>query len=326
MRTLALLLVLTTACTAGAPPAGDDDGGDDDVGPGPDGGADDPDGGGECPTGDPFAPAGLEDGVRFLASDELGGRASDTPGDAATRDLIEDAFRCAGLAPGGPGGSYQQPFVAPDGTAAANVIGYLEGSDPSLAGEVVILGAHHDHLGTMGGQIYNGANDNASGVMALLAVARALAEDPPARTVGFVTFGYEEHDGNCEGSEYYVDHAPAALAMNRVTYMIDLDMVGTYQQAGEVSVYGANAGTPGRTILDGLAGIHGLDLAHEGNAGTDDSDFQAFADLGIRYVYFETWDDACYHQPCDDAARIDYAGMASIARLSRDLVVALASD
>ena len=126
MRKYTALLVLVTACNVAMPPVGGDDGDDtgDDVG-GPDGGADDPDGGGDCATGDPFAPAELEEGVRFLASDQLGGRASNTPGDDATRGFIEDAFRCAGLTPGGPGGSYQQPFTAPDGTQAANVIGYV---------------------------------------------------------------------------------------------------------------------------------------------------------------------------------------------------------
>lgn len=325
MKALCLALTVAIGCTPKPGTVADDD--DDDDNTGDDVGDDTgPDAGGDCVVpGDPFAVAELERGVSYLASDELGGRASNTAGDRATRAFIADAFRCAGLVPAGTD-EYDQPFVAPDGTHAANVVGYVPGTDPGLAGEVIIMGAHHDHLGTQAGQIYNGANDNASGTIALIAAARAIAAHPLARTVGFVAFGYEEHDGNCEGSEYFAAHAPAALAMNQVAYMVNYDMVGTYPRAGEVTVYGTLAGTRGRAIVDGLAGSYpDLDLAHSGNADTDDSDFQAFADRGVPYVYFETWDDACYHQPCDDADRIDYASMAEIAELGRDVVAGLAA-
>jgi len=308
------LLVACTSNGAGSPPA------ESPVDAPPGGAADASTTTDGCAVADPFATSVLEAGVTYLASDELAGRASNTPGDQATRTYIEDAFRCLDLAPGGVNGSYQQPFTAPDGTKAANVIGYLVGSDPTLANEVIIIGAHHDHLGNMGGQIYNGANDNASGTIALIAMARALTAQPPKRTIGFVAFGYEEHDGNCEGSEYFVDHPPAALAMTKVRYMIDFDMVGTYKLANELTVYGAAAGSTGRQALDALAPSYPeLITRHAGNADSDASDFQAFADLGKPYVYFETWDDACYHQPCDDAARIDYASMAKIARIGVEL-------
>jgi hypothetical protein len=332
-RTLRALVVVgplavAAGCASMAPGAGG--GGGDDIAP--DGGMSGSgegsgDWGGNCPAiADPFAPSVLQDGIGYLASDQLGGRAPNTPGDVATRAYIEQAFRCAGLMPAGADGGFQQPFTAPDGTMTANVVGYLPGSDPALRSEIIIIGAHHDHLGTVGGQIYNGANDNASGAITVIALARALAAQHPKRTIGFVTFGYEEHVGNCEGSEYFAAHTPAALPIGSVKYMVNADMVGTYMQAGEVTVYGANAGTRGRTILDGLASSYSmLTLTHSGNADTDDSDFQAFADRSIPYVYFETWDEQCYHKPCDDTARIDFASMSKIAQLLRDLVVALAS-
>jgi hypothetical protein len=283
--------------------------------------------GDDCmPPADPFAPATLGTGVAFLASDELAGRSSGTAGDRSARAYIEEAFRCVGLAPG-LGDAYVQPFVAPDGTAASNVVGYLPGSDPAVAGDIIVVSAHHDHLGTKGGQVYNGANDNASGVVALIAVARAVVARAPRRTIAFIAFGYEEHDGNCEGSEYYVRHAPAALPIDRVGYVVNLDMVGTYAIAKALAVYGAGAGSRGRAILDGLAPTYpALKLTHSGNADDDASDFQAFADRGIPYVYFETADEPCYHKPCDDAARIDVEGMSRIAHLGHDLVLGLAGD
>ena len=92
------------------------------------------------------------------------------------------------------------------------------------------MGGHHDHLGERGGRTYNGANDNASGVATVLAIARSLAQTGhvPKRTIAFATFGYEEHDGVCEGSEHFVAHPPPAIPVDRIAYMVDIDMVGTY--------------------------------------------------------------------------------------------------
>jgi len=216
---------------------------------------------------DPFDPAALQRGVAYLASDAMGGRASGTPGDLATRAYIAAAFACIGLVPGGDAGGFEQAFVAPDGTAAANVVGYLPGSDPALAAEVIVVGAHHDYLGvSAGGKIYNGANDNASGVIALLAEARALAATRPARTIAFVTFGYEEHVGRCEGSTYFAAHTPPALAIDRTIYMLDLDMVGTYPLATKLTAYGTKHSTKGRSILDALAPSYAdLTIEHAGD-------------------------------------------------------------
>ncbi len=305
----------------------DEDGGTlGDGGAAPDAG-DDPDPGNSCVwDGDPFDPAALEAEVTYLASDQLEGRAPETPGDIAARTQIEDRFRCLGLTSAQPDGTYQQPFVTSDGRNTANVVAYVPGSDPAVADDLLVVGAHHDHLGVRRGQIYNGANDNASGVAAVLAVAQALRQRavPLRRTVVFITFGFEEHVGECEGSKYYVAHAPAALPIDRVVYMINLDMVGTYQYH-DLSAYGAYAGTPGRTTLESLLVSHPeLTFDLDAEADVDDSDFQAFCNQGVPYVYFETWDDDCYHSACDDAGRLDYGHMAEIADLATELIVALA--
>src|SRR5690349_24354941 len=109
-RALAASLLLA-ACTPPSSATGDD------APPGDAAGSPDRDGNEACLVpADPFEPAVLESGIRFLSSDELGGRGPNTPGDRTTREYIESAFRCIGLVPGGADGSYQQPFVAPDGT------------------------------------------------------------------------------------------------------------------------------------------------------------------------------------------------------------------
>ena len=303
---------------------GDGDGSSGDAGPREDGGLP-PDRG--CSGGAAFDLGALQATVQYLASDELGGRAPGTPGDLAARAYIEERFHCLGLNSAGSDGSFQQPFVTSSGQDTANVVGWLPGIDPSVGSEIVLVGAHHDHLGASGGQIFSGANDNASGVAAMLAMAHAFVQRGAAtrRTVAFVAFGYEEHDGECEGSEHYVAHPPAALPMDRVVYMVDTDMVGVYPIEESLTAYGSFSGTSGRALLEELAGGHpGLNLALDLAADEDASDFQAFCDVGIPYVYFETWDEPCWHKPCDKADRIDYPSLGEVATLAFELTLGLA--
>jgi aminopeptidase YwaD len=119
---------------------------------------------------------------------------------------------------------------------AANVIGILEGSDPKLKNEVIVIGAHYDHLGRGGqgslaareGEIHHGADDNASGVAGLLELARTLAKDRKSvrRTLVFIAFGGEEE--GLLGSSYYVRNPTVPLA--QTVAMINLDMIGRMKE------------------------------------------------------------------------------------------------
>jgi hypothetical protein len=321
------LLLAGAACVIGEQPIpapggdgdGDGDGGDDDGGEG-DGGRP------GCTGGDPFDAQRLATDLVYLASDELAGRGPGTPGDELARQFIADRFECLGLIPAGPSGSFALPFTTSRGVDTANVVGYLSGSD--LAAEAIVVGAHHDHLGVVDGEIHNGANDNASGVVALLAIAQAMVQQPapPRRTVVFATFGFEENVGPCEGSEHYAAHAPPELPIDNVVYMVNADMLGTYRQGG-LTAYGSVPGSPAREILDERLGEYpSLSVALGELAGEDDSDFQAFCDRQIPYVYFETWDPGCYHEACDDADRIDYGAFAIISELLGDVASGLADS
>jgi hypothetical protein len=284
-------------------------------------------GGDGCVAGAVFDVAALEATVQFLASDELEGRAPGTPGDEATRAYIADRFACLGLLPAGE--SFQQPFVTTSGVDTANVVGYLPGSDPALASEIIVVGAHHDHLGVIDGEIHNGANDNASGVAAMLAMAQALRqlESAPRRTVAFAAFGFEESDVECEGSYHWVEQPPPGLPLENVVYMVNLDMVGTYPLEERVDAYGSFQGTAARALLDELAGDHpGLNLQLDLEPDEGSSDFQAFSDEGVPYLYFETWDKDCYHSPCDDADHLDYPSLSDLGALAFEVVVGLADS
>jgi Zn-dependent M28 family amino/carboxypeptidase len=251
--------------------------------------------------------------VSFLASAKLDGRAPGTDGDRAARAHIVERFRCLGLTAGGTGGSYEQPF---DDTA--NVIGYIAGSDATVGSEIVLVGAHHDHLG--GGML--GANDNASGVAALLAVAQGVRRHgAPKRTIAFATFGAEEK--GLVGSLHLVANPPAALPLDRIVEVINLDMVGSHASTSSVAAFGTFPKLPARAILAELAPKYPkLNVGMGGHSVR--GDHLGFCRKGIPYVFFWTPDRHCYHQKCDTADRLDYPRMADLAQLAGALVQRLA--
>jgi len=263
--------------------------------------------------GEPYGAAELRARVAFLASEKLDGRAPGTDGDRTARAHIVERFRCLGLTAGGAGGSYEQPF---DDTA--NVVGYVPGDDPKVGTEIILVGAHHDHLG----KGFLGANDNASGVAALLAVAQAVRRHgTPRRTIAFVTFGAEET--GLVGSAYFVAHPPAAVPLDRVVEIVNLDMVGSHASAGAVYAFGTFPKLPARTILAELGPkFPKLNVGLGGHSVR--GDHLGFCRQRIPYVFFWTPDRRCYHEKCDTADRLDYPRMADIAALAGGLVQRLA--
>ena len=268
-----------------------------------------------CDDREPYDPAALRDRVAHLASVELDGRAAGSPGDAAARSQLAAEFRCAGLVPAGDDGAYAQPFVA-DGHPTANLVGYLPGGD--AARDIIVVGAHHDHLGD--GHL--GANDDASGTAALIAIAGALHRaGTPRRTIAFVAFGGEEL-GEL-GSRHFAAHPPAALPLDRVVYDVNLDMIGSYASAGAVHAMGTFRGLPATAIVQALAAERPALHVGLGGRGVG-SDHEAFCRAGVPYVFFWTPDRRCYHARCDTTARLDAAHLAATASLAGDLVSRLA--
>lgn len=294
------------------------------------GGADESTGGAAPPVqcafeGPVFDEAHLQTLVSTLASDAMQGRRPGSPGDLMTRAIIQEHFECLGLAPAADAGAYQQPFVDAYGQSSANVLAVLPGSDPQLANDVIVISAHHDHLGVLDGEVLNGANDNATGTVALMALAETFAtlEIAPSRTLVFAAYGSEEVE--LDGSFYYVDNPPAALPMDRVVYNVNLDMIGTFTVNGGAYAYGSFPDTPARGILEELLEAPTILTMVYGMDGGGASDYDAFCYFDIPYLYFETFDEECWHESCDDADRIDYEHFASLAALSYELTLALAN-
>jgi len=269
-----------------------------------------------CSEGEPYDRDVLAERVRFLASKELAGRAPGSDGDKATRAFLVERFTCLGLQPAF-GRSYEQAF-SEAGKDTANVVGVIPGSDPAVASEIIMVSAHHDHLGD--GHL--GANDNASGVVALLAVAQAVAQraTPPKRTIVFAAFGAEET--GMHGSYFYARNAPAALPVERMVQVINLDMVGSHASRKKVLALGTFRGLVATKLLAKLDDRYRkLDVRYGGKARG--SDYEPFCNEGVPYAFFWTPDASCYHRTCDKADKLDYPRMADIASLAGDLTLTM---
>lgn len=205
-----------------------------------------------------------------------------------------------------------------------NIVGYLEGNDPVLKNEVIVIGAHHDHLG-YGGEgsgslrpdttaIHNGADDNASGTAGLLELAQAFAakNNELKRSVLFISFGAEEL--GLLGSAYYVKNP--TIPIERMVAMLNMDMIGRLDSR-KLIVYGIgtspgfealvkkhNARAPGDSIF-------ALRLVRDGFGPSDHSSFYA---KQIPVFHFFTDVHSDYHRPSDDWDKVNYDGMETIVR------------
>jgi hypothetical protein len=289
-----------------------------------------------CPAPESLS-AGLSlpmSAVRFLADDALAGRMAGSDGERCAGDYVAAEFARLGLRPGGEAGTYFQSLSlqsainphAPGGTGR-NVIAILEGADPELRREWVVVGAHYDHLGTGGmpgslapGEeaIHNGADDNASGVAAMLWTAQRLASGPrPARSVAFMAFTGEE--SGLLGSAHYVSNPTNAGTM---VAMINLDMVGRLGN-GPLIVYGVDTAAEWNALLGPAAERAGVAIATRGE-GYGPSDHTSFYLKDVPVLHFFTNTHGDYHKPSDDWERIDTAGLAKVAAIVHDVTRAAA--
>jgi Zn-dependent M28 family amino/carboxypeptidase len=210
-----------------------------------------------------------------------------------------------------------------------NVVGILSGTDGARKNEAVVLGGHYDHVGFGGrfssapdrtGEIHNGADDNASGVGALIEIARVASADPSRfpRSLVFIAFAGEER--GLLGSAHYTNHP--ALPLSDTLAMVNLDMIG--RSRGRVEVGGLASATSLRVDVDTAAKTAGIDV-RPGGPGAGRSDDSSFLDKRIPAVHFFTGFHDDYHAPGDDWPRIDAVGTARVATLALELAARLAA-
>lgn len=209
--------------------------------------------------------------------------------------------------------------------SASNVLGYIEGRDPAVRGEVIVIGAHYDHLGRRPGEgttddIYNGADDNASGVAGLLELAEYFAsvDARPRRSLVFAAFSGEE--GGLLGSSYYVSNQ--GRTPRRIIAMVNLDMIGRLR-GKELAVFGWTSSPAWRPLVDAACSSEGLEAKYGGYA-PGPSDQAAFAMNGIPAIHLSTGVHGDYHKPSDEWQKINPEGAAAVLRAAAELVGYLA--
>jgi hypothetical protein len=269
----------------------------------------------------------LQGHVEYLADDRLEGRQPGKPGGRAAGAYLAEQFARLELQGAGDDGGYFQCFPP----KCRNVLAVLRGSDPKLKRELVVVGAHYDHIGygygpdgkkfSRGpvGHVHNGADDNASGTAVVVELAEALAllAEPPKRTVLFACFDAEETGMN--GSQHWVKHPNVPL--QHVAAMINFDMVGRLRDE-RLTVFGTRTGCGLRRLvcLAGAGSGPSLDFSWDFRANTD---HYMFFERQVPVLFFHTGMHEQYHTPHDDPETINRQGMQQVARLAFGVVYEL---
>ena len=264
--------------------------------------------------------AQIRGAMEFLASDALQGRGSGTHDELLAATYLASQLRQIGIQPAGDNGGYIQDVAGEfnfyrEGKKqwnTRNVIGILRGRDSKLKEEVILLTAHMDHLGlgeaVNGDTIYNGADDDASGCVAVLQLARTLARGKaPKRTVLFVFFGSEETGG--QGNQFFLEHSP--LPLKSIVANLEFEMIGrpdTEIKPDELWLTGFDRSNLGPELAK-----HGARLVADPRPKQNffmRSDNYALAKKGIVAQTVSSFGlHADYHRPSDDLAHFDFAHM-----------------
>lgn len=276
-----------------------------------------------------------------LAADSMEGRATASRGGDRAARYIAEEFRAIGLEPAGDSGYLQRvPLVrswgsggreqlslvegdeaavaAPVGerTRGLNVVGLLRGSDPALREEAILVDAHYDHLGIgapqTGDSIYNGADDDASGVVAVLEVARVMASGPrPKRTIIFLATTGEEV--GLLGTRWYIAHPVVPLA--HTVANLEVEMIGRPDSLaggeGKGWLTGYDRSTMGEMLR--AAGIPLVADPRPEQNFFERSDNIAFARRGIPAHTLSSYNmHEDYHTPDDEVERVDFPHMTAV--------------
>lgn len=260
----------------------------------------------------PLAPVAIDSArlirdIGVLAHDSMEGRLVGSPGGARARAFLLRSFRERGLQPV-DAADYRHPFTferRDTSVTGVNVVGQVTGS--SAPDRYIVITAHYDHLGVRNGEIYNGADDNASGTAALLAIADYFTRNRPRHTMIFAALDAEE--GGLRGARAFVARPPVPLAS--IILNVNMDMIGR-NDAGELYVAGTAhypqllpfvervATTAEVTLIPG----HDRPSATPTDDWTTASDHAAFHGAGIPFLYFGVEDHPDYHRPTDELSGI----------------------
>lgn len=256
-----------------------------------------------------FDRAELLHDLEILAADDMHGRKTETPGNAKARDYILQRFQQLRLTPSGSSFEHPFTFVHPkDETKTKrhgiNLVGRIPGTQSD---RTIVVTAHYDHLGIKDGVIYNGADDNASGVAALIAVASYFLEQKPQNTLILAALDAEEQGG--QGSKALVE----TLDRAQIVMNVNLDMLardsknilyasGTYHYPCLKPTIEKVAASAPIQLLQG----HDRPDRKDVEDWTKESDHYSFHEKGIPFIYFGVEDYEHHHKPTDDFHNITH--------------------
>ena len=266
--------------------------------------------------------ASIKKSVAFLSADSLQGRKVGSQGERMAAQYIYETLTKAGITMLTPpsGDEYSIVKTPGDTVRSTNIIGIVEGYDPKLKNEYIVIGAHYDHLGVnimkCNGkeevQVYHGADDNASGVAVALELAKFtdLNRYLFKRSVIFAFFGGEE--AGMTGSWYFANRSFKDI-MDKVVLMVNIDMVGRSGTNNPVQAYTIIQDSQIKDVLE-ITSQRGASLVIPKISHTDyfPSDHRTFYEKGIPTVLFTTGLHKDYHSIYDTPDKLDYDQMAAL--------------
>jgi len=273
----------------------------------------------------------IQNHIATLASDAYEGRGTGSAGEEKAAMYIEDQFKKAKLRPMGDVKTFRQAFdyksgVHGTGTAgkSKNIIGYIN----NRAANTIVIGAHYDHLGLGNDgnsldanpkdKIHNGADDNASGVAGVLELARYFQSNKIEEENNFLFICFSGEELGLLGSEYFTEHP--TLDLLKINYMINLDMVGRFEETKGLSVSGSGTSPVWESLLKKLSSDK-MKIVTD-SSGTGPSDHTKFYLKNIPVLHFFTGSHSDYHKPSDDSDKINYDGEVSVLNLIIKVIMA----
>ncbi|MEN5363132.1 M28 family peptidase [Brevundimonas intermedia] len=268
-------------------------------------------------------PSQLLEDVRILSADEMEGRDTGSPGGERARAYIVSRLEAIGVQ--APPFGRLQPFQASGRTAegvkafsGVNIVGLIPGT--RVPDRYIVVTAHYDHVGVSGGQIYNGADDNASGVATMLEMATQLKANPPEHSVLIVALDGEER--GLLGAREFVRAPPVPLSS--ISLNLNFDMTARAETDGHLWVTGTYQHPQLRPILEAVAPqgpvsfAFGKDTPQDTgeNNWVDASDHGAFHEAGVPFLYMGVDYHPDYHRPSDDFERITPAVFTSATEIA----------
>ena len=265
----------------------------------------------------------LRNHVTTLASDSFSGRGFGFPEKQMAVDYITSQYRLAGFSE--INNNYVQEFFHFSGSSlidGKNIIGLIEGSDPVLKKEYIIVGAHYDHLGwkISGGAktVYNGADDNASGVATIIETGKILLNRKERLKRSVLIIAFDGQEAGLIGSSAFADNLKTDSL--KIKAMFSLDMVGMFGKNMGIDLNGFSSIKNGDKIVSEIARHDGIPVVTYDRRIESRTDTWSFGKINIPAFYITTGLLSPFHKPEDDSNLLDYEGMAKVVTLLSDIV------